>query len=72
VPNKDYKKEDYDDGFYRWSIYAKKMVVQGLSVITEAAFDHHRTTTMEGTPYEGENLTKKGNWHWKLRFLYAF
>ncbi len=72
VPNKDYKKEDYDDGFYRWSIYAKKMVVQGFSVVAGAAFDHHRTTTMEGTPYEGENLTEKGNWHWKLRFLYAF
>ncbi|MBN1760195.1 MAG: hypothetical protein JW863_17845 [Chitinispirillaceae bacterium] len=72
VNNAEYRKENYDDGFFRWSLYAKKTVIDGFSVIAEAAFDHNRSTTQEGVPYEGENLTRKGNWHWKLKFLYAF
>jgi hypothetical protein len=70
--NKDYTADNYDDGFVRWSLYAKRMVIDGFTIAAAAAFDHHRTTTQEGSPYEGENLTKAGNWHWKLKFLYAF
>lgn len=67
-----YNRDDYNDGFFRWSLYAKRMIVQGFSIAGEAAFDHFRTTLEDGSPFEGESLTKAGNWHWKLKFGYAF
>jgi hypothetical protein len=42
-----YKKEDWDKGAWRWSIYARKMVIQGFSVIGQAAFDHFRTMSRD-------------------------
>ncbi len=71
-PISEYNESTYSKGFWRWSIYAKKMVVKGFSVTAAAAFDHSRTTNMDGFDYEGENLTKKGNWHWKLKLGYSF
>jgi hypothetical protein len=71
-PLNDYDKNTYNQGFWRWSVYAKKTVVKGFSVTAAAAFDHLRTTDMDGYAREGEDLTKKGNWHWKLKFGYSF
>lgn len=71
-PISEYKESTYNKGFWRWSIYAKKELVKGFSVTAAAAFDHLRTTDMDGFAYEGENLTKAGDWHWKLKLGYSF
>ena len=67
-----YNPENYKKGAWRWSFYAKKMVVQGFSVTGEAAFDHLRTTFWDGAMNEYESLTEKGHWHWNLKFGYSF
>ena len=67
-----YDKELYNKGSWRWSVYAKKMVVQGFSVTGEAAFDHMRTTIVNGATQYYETMTEKGHWHWKLKFGYSF
>jgi hypothetical protein len=67
-----YNPENYSKGAWRWSFYAKKMVVQGFSVTGEAAFDHLRTTFWDGAMNEYESLTEKGHWHWNLKFGYSF
>ncbi|MGA2506190.1 MAG: hypothetical protein ABSF80_01770 [Chitinispirillaceae bacterium] len=74
-PQKDwvnYNPANYNKGSWRWSVYAKKMVVQGFSVIAEFAFDHLRTTFWDGSTNEYESLTQKGHWHWNLKFGYSF
>ena len=68
----DYKESTYNKGFWRWSVYAKKMISNGFSITAAAAFDHLRTTDMDGFAYDGEYMTKAGNWHWKLKFGYSF
>jgi len=67
-----YKESDYNKGAWRWSIYAKKMVVQGFSVTGEAAFDHIRTTKINGSTEFYEAMTQAGHWHWNLKFGYSF
>jgi hypothetical protein len=59
-------------GALRWSVYAKKMVVQGFSVIGEVAFDHMRTTILDGTTQFYEATSRPGDWHWMLKFGYSF
>lgn len=68
----DYKKEDWDKGAWRWSIYARKMIINGFTVTGEAAFDHFRTNNVDGSTKEYECLTEKGHWHWITKFSYAF
>ena len=58
--------------FWRWSFYAKKMVVQGFIVTGEAAFDHMRTTILDGTTQFYEATSRPGDWHWMLKFGYSF
>ena len=67
-----YNINDWNQGAWRWSIYAKKMLIKGFSVTGQAAFDHLRMTFWDGTTNEYESLTKKGHWHWDLKFGYAF
>jgi|WetSurMetagenome_2_1015567.scaffolds.fasta_scaffold10196_3 hypothetical protein len=67
-----YKESSYNKGFWRWSVYAKKMIVQGFSVTGEAAFDHMRTTIVNGSTQFYETMTKAGHWHWKAKFGYSF
>lgn len=69
---KSYNKEDWNRGFWRWSFYAKKMVIQGFSVTGQIAFDHTRTTFWDGSLNEYESLKKAGHWNWKLKFGYNF
>lgn len=67
-----YNRDNYDDGFWRWSVYARKMIVQGFSLTGEAAFDHLRTARVDGSTQQSESLIKKGHWHWNLKFGYYF
>lgn len=67
-----YNRDNYKDGFLRWSVYARKMIVQGFSLTGEAAFDHLRTTRVDGSTQQPESLIKKGHWHWNLKFGYYF
>ena len=67
-----YNVENYNRGFWRWSVYAKKMLVKGFSVTAQAAFDHLRTTFWDGSTNEYESLTKAGQWHWDLKMGYSF
>jgi hypothetical protein len=67
-----YIRNDNNKGTWRWSIYAKKMVVQGLNLTGEAAFDHLRNTTLDGSTQPPESLTKTGHWHWIVKIGYFF
>ena len=67
-----YDRRHYNEGFWRWSVYARKMVVQGFSVTGEAAFDHLRTTRVDGSLQQSESLTRAGQWHWNIKFGYYF
>ena len=67
-----YNKSNYNKGFWRWSVYAKKMIVQGFNMTGEIAFDHLRTTRVDGSTQQPESLTKAGHWHWNLKFGYFF
>lgn len=67
-----YDRNNHNKGFLRWSVYARKMIVQGFSVTGEAAFDHLRTTRVDGSTQQPESLTKAGDWHWNLKFGYSF
>jgi hypothetical protein len=67
-----YDANNYKNGAWRWSIYAKKMIVQGLNLIGEAAFDHLRPTVPDGTTLQSESLFKKGHWHWDVKIGYFF
>jgi hypothetical protein len=68
----EYNKDDWDQGAWRWSLYARKMIINGFSVSGEIAFDHLRTTYVDGSTREYECLTEKGHWHWNAKFSYAF
>jgi len=70
--NDSYDVNNFNQGDLRWSIYAKKMVVKGFSITGEAAFDHLHTTQVDGSTQTYECLTKKGHWHWNLKFGYCF
>lgn len=68
-----YREEDWNKGAWRWSIYAKRMIIQGFSVTAQAAFDHMRTMSRDvGAMNTYESLIRKGHWHWKIKFGYSF
>jgi hypothetical protein len=66
--NNDYRKDDW-----KWSVYAKKEVVDGLSCIVQCARDHTRLNTKlaKNIDYE-ETLVKSNQWWWMAKVLYAF
>jgi hypothetical protein len=67
-----YNIDDWNKGFWRWSFYAKKMLVKGFSITGQAAFDHLRTTFWDGSTNAYESMIEKGDWHWDLKFGYSF
>jgi hypothetical protein len=68
----EYKEQDWNKGAWRWSFYARKMIINGFAVCGEIAFDHLRTTYVDGSTREYECLTEKGHWHWNAKFSYNF
>lgn len=67
-----YNPNDYNDGAWRWSIYAKKSLVKGLSITGMASFDHLRTTYWNGATQFFSCMNKKGQWHWDAKIGYSF
>jgi hypothetical protein len=62
---------DYDN--WKWSVYAKKTIVGGLSIIGQAARDHYRGYSEWLLSRDYEPLTvKNGQWYWMLKFEYGF
>jgi hypothetical protein len=61
------KEIEKDD--WKWSIYARKQITEGLTVFGQAARDHLRQITWEGGPkFAGHSSTQfSGEWYYILR-----
>lgn len=57
----------------KWSVYAKKTITDGFSLIGQVAKDHwrHRIERKENRDIE-EALVKKNSWYWMFKILYSF
>jgi hypothetical protein len=68
-----YDPKNYDkSGWWRWSFYDKKNILNGFSVTGLITFDHLRTTYWDGSPWTYEFMSKRGNWHWNIKMGYYF
>lgn len=67
-----YIEDEWNQGFLRWSVYAKRVIMNGFYLSGEIAFDHLRTYYWNGTQNDYESLIHKGHWHWDLKFGYVF
>jgi hypothetical protein len=73
-PVPDYTHSDYagrDD--FKWSVYAKKTIVEGFWVMGQIARDHLRLQSvyLQQNDYE-EALTIPKHWYWVLKFGYSY
>ena len=58
---------------WKWSIYARKTIGNNFSVMGQAARDHIRWYRLDYTAMDGkEALRKNDQWHYTLKFGYAF
>lgn len=64
---------DLINGYVKWSVYAKKQVVQGFSIIGQIADDHafHESYYPQYTSVV-ETFIKHGDWGWNLKLQYSF
>jgi hypothetical protein len=65
--------DDTKNGYVKWSVYAKKQVVSGFSIIGQIADDHtfHESYYTQYTSYI-ETFIKHGDWGWNLKLQYSF
>ena len=65
--------DDLKNGYLKWSVYAKKEVIKGFSVIGQLANDHtfHESYYPVYTSY-AEAFIKHGDWGWWLKCQFAF
>ena len=64
---------DLKNSYLKWSVYAKKEVIKGFSVIGQIANDHtfHESYYPVYTSY-AEAFIKHGDWGWWLKCQFAF
>jgi hypothetical protein len=68
-----YTSEDYRYGQWKWSLNAKKSIVNGFSVIGQVARDHLRYDIYyEKNRDEEDAFTRSHEWYWMVRLNYAF
>ncbi len=70
LPNNEpatYHAEEYDATHWRWSVYMKKQVIPGLSVILQLARDHSRLNYSDGQPGYDETLFRPGSMAWVFK-----
>jgi hypothetical protein len=72
-PAQSYKASDYRSDSWKWSVYAKKTIVKGFSVIAQFARDHtHHDIFNESQRDEEEVFTRNSEWGWWLKLQYSF
>ena len=63
-----YKKDNW-----KWSIYARKTVLDGFTITAQAARDHIRTESVHPKLADNEEtLVRWNNWHWWLKLGFGF
>jgi hypothetical protein len=67
-----YNPDEHKDGFWRWSVYAKKDIIKGFSLVGQVAFDHMRTAWTDGSTDMASCMTQHGNWYWIAKAGYSF
>ena len=67
-----YNPKAYEKDNIKWSVYAKKEVVSGLSIFVQVARDHFRTLDIGWQPETNEVLTKKDHWYYLANVVYGF
>jgi hypothetical protein len=67
-----YNPDDYTAGFWRWSVYAKKEIMKGFSLVGQVAFDHMRTAWQDGSTDMASCMAQHGNWYWIAKAGYSF
>lgn len=72
-PKGDYDYSDYKKDSWKWSLYAKKSIVRGWSLIGQVARDHLRHKISDKAFLdEEEALTRYDEWYWMVKFEYGF
>jgi hypothetical protein len=57
----------------KWSVYARKTVMQGFQVVGQVARDHVRHSFDSPIQLDREEaLTKPGHWWWALKFAFYY
>ena len=64
---------NYQNTPWKWSVYAKKEVAAGFSLVAQCARDHTRLTTelAKNVDYD-ETLVGNNQWWWMAKVLYTF
>ncbi|MBN1308624.1 MAG: hypothetical protein JXA18_11940 [Chitinispirillaceae bacterium] len=75
VPNVipgEYNPDDYRGNEWKWSVYAKRNIINGFSMILLFSRDHLRTTYWNGARQSFTCMSQPDHWHWELKMGYAF
>ncbi|MBN1130577.1 MAG: hypothetical protein JXA71_16435, partial [Chitinispirillaceae bacterium] len=68
-----YSKIDYLYDTWKWSLQAKKSLINGFSLVGQVARDHtHHDIFFISERDEEEALTRVNSWYWMVRMLYSF
>ena len=63
----------YRNDDWKWSVYLKKSITRGISIIAQAANDHMRVATYEYTFQDKEEtLRHKNDWHYLIKCQFSF
>lgn len=71
APNQfpDIAREKADD--WKWTIQARKRIVEGFSINAQIASDHVKTLDVYSTPDFYDILVEKDHWYWVLKLVYS-
>ena len=63
------RKKEMEEDDWKWSIYVRKQIIEGLTIYGQAARDHLRQITWEGGPkFAGHSSTQfSGEWYYIVR-----
>lgn len=72
-PKGDYDYSDYKKDSWKWSLFAKREVIKGWSIVGQVARDHLRHKISDKAFLdEEEALTRYDEWYWMVKFEYGF
>jgi len=67
-----YDPKDYTDKGLRWSVYGSFRVLKGFNLTGQVAYDHLRTTFLDGANSMGECMNAAGHWYWVVKTTFRF
>jgi hypothetical protein len=67
-----YDPNDYKANTWKWSVYAKREILNGFIVTALLTRDHLRTTYWNGARQSFTCMTQPGHWHWEFKTGFAF